>query len=191
MRRPFLFSSFGDRLNNFFEALFFGTLAPMSLVLGLEHFCPYSLERICPRKGCPCPWPRIFFVSLALASSLESSTSPLPVETCYFQQGGAPAHYSRKVGDYFNQLFSSRWIECRGPLKWAARSPDFAPYYSFLWGFLKSKIYSLWPQNLEDLEQKIRVSCGLVTQNLLQSVGKECVKRWLNCLEIGDFLVEV
>ena len=34
-----------------------------------------GLERVCPRKGCP--WPRIFFVSLALASSLVSSTSPL------------------------------------------------------------------------------------------------------------------
>ena len=36
-----------------------------------------GLERVCPRKGCPWPWPRIFFVSLALASSLVSSTPPL------------------------------------------------------------------------------------------------------------------
>ena len=53
-----------------------------------EHLrlCPWSLassipvlglERFCPRKGCPCPWPRIFLVSLALASSLVSSTPPL------------------------------------------------------------------------------------------------------------------
>ena len=33
----------------------------------------HGLERICPRKGCPWPW--IFFVSLA--SSLVSSTPPL------------------------------------------------------------------------------------------------------------------
>ena len=26
-----------------------------------------GLERVCPRKGCPSPWPRIFFVFLALA----------------------------------------------------------------------------------------------------------------------------
>ena len=36
-----------------------------------------GLESVCPRKGCPWPWPRIFFVSLALASSLVSSTPPL------------------------------------------------------------------------------------------------------------------
>ena len=45
------------------------SLAPSIPVLGLE--------RVCPRKGCP--WPRIFFVSLALASSLVSSTPPLRV----------------------------------------------------------------------------------------------------------------
>ena len=46
-------------------------LASNILVLGLE--------RVCPWKGCPWPWPRIIFVSLALASSLMSSTPPLGV----------------------------------------------------------------------------------------------------------------
>ena len=59
----------GDCLKKFFEGLFFKTLAAVSLVLGLE--------RVCPRKGCPSPWARIFFVSLALASSLVFSTPPL------------------------------------------------------------------------------------------------------------------
>ena len=36
-----------------------------------------GLESVCSRKGCPWPWPRIFLVSLALASSLVSSTPPL------------------------------------------------------------------------------------------------------------------
>ena len=45
----------------------------VSLVLGLG--VERRLESVCPRKGCP--WPRIFFVSLALASSLVSSTPPL------------------------------------------------------------------------------------------------------------------
>ena len=59
------------------------------------------------------------------------------------------------------------------------------------WGFLKSKVYSTQPQKLEELEQKIRASCGLVTQDLLQSVGQECIKRWLKGLEIGGFHIEV
>ena len=47
----------------------FRSQTPRASVLGLE--------RVCPRKGCP--WPRIFFVSLALASSLVSSTPPLVI----------------------------------------------------------------------------------------------------------------
>ena len=49
------------------------------------------------------------------------------VENCYFQQDGAPAHYARKVRDYLNQVFPDRWIGRRGPLEWAARSPDLTP----------------------------------------------------------------
>ena len=55
------------------------------------HLCPWSfalassipvlgLESVCPRKGCPWPWPR----SLALASSPVSSTPPLTI----INQGG-------------------------------------------------------------------------------------------------------
>ena len=59
--------------------LFFGEhlrLCPWSLALA-SSIPVLGLERFCSRKGCPWPWPRIFFVSLALASSLVSSTPPL------------------------------------------------------------------------------------------------------------------
>ena len=87
----------GDRLKNFCEDLFFWDIAweifvkTFFFVFG-EHLrlCPWSLalassipvlglESVCPRKGCPWPWPRIFFVSLDLASSLVSSTPPLVI----------------------------------------------------------------------------------------------------------------
>ena len=73
----------GDRLKNFCEDLFFFfflestcALCPWSLALA-SSIPVLGLESVCPRKGCP--WPRIFFVSLALAlaSSLVSSTPPL------------------------------------------------------------------------------------------------------------------
>ena len=61
------------------KTFFFGErlrLCPWSLALA-SSIPVLGLERFCPRKGCPWPWPRIFFVSLALASSLVSSTPPL------------------------------------------------------------------------------------------------------------------
>ena len=51
-------------------------LCPWSLALA-SSIPVLGLESVCHRKGCPWPWPRIFFVSLALASSLVSSTPPL------------------------------------------------------------------------------------------------------------------
>ena len=61
---------------NFWRLFFRRTLAPVSLASSVPVF---GFERFCPRKGCPWPWPRIFFVSLALVSSLVSSTPPLLV----------------------------------------------------------------------------------------------------------------
>ena len=87
---------FCGALEKFFEKRFFVEIAWKIFVKTFfcfcfgEHLrlCPWSLalsipvlglESVCPRKGCPWPWPRIFFVSLALASSLVSSTPPLLV----------------------------------------------------------------------------------------------------------------
>ena len=72
----------GDRLKNFCEDLFFFgehlRLCPWSLALA-SSIPVLGLESVCPRKGCPWPWPRIFFVSLSL--SLVSSTPPLVTDS--------------------------------------------------------------------------------------------------------------
>ena len=79
---------FWDRLKNFCDDLFFFfgehlRLCPWSLALALS-IPVLGLESVCPRKGCPWPWPRIFFVCLALASSLVSSTPPLVLTVCNY-----------------------------------------------------------------------------------------------------------
>ena len=66
-------------MKNFCEDLFFlRALALVSLVLGLglEHSCSWPRECLSSER-LSWPWPWIFFVSLALASSLVSSTPPL------------------------------------------------------------------------------------------------------------------
>ena len=60
----------------------------------------------------------------------------------------------------------------RGSLEWPARLPDLTLRDFFLLGFLKRKIYSARLQNLKELEQRIRASSGLITQDLLQNVGR-------------------
>ena len=85
----------GDCLKNFFEDLFlffWRTLAAVSCSLALaSSISVLDLERVCPRKACPWRWPRIFFVPLALASSLVSSTPPLLTITLMTaKESGAP-----------------------------------------------------------------------------------------------------
>ena len=85
----------GDRLKNFYVDLFFFfffEISPEKNFLKTVFFfkstcaCVLALassisvlgfERVCSRKSCSWPWPRIFFVSLA--SRLVSSTPPLLV----------------------------------------------------------------------------------------------------------------
>ena len=68
---PLGYATGGDRLKNFCEDLFFFgehlRLCPWFLALA-SSIPVLGLESVCPRKGCPWPWPRIFFGSLALAS---------------------------------------------------------------------------------------------------------------------------
>ena len=65
----------GDRLKNFCEDLFFWrALALVSLVLGLEHSCPWPRECLSSER-LSLALALDFFVSLA--SSLVSSTPPL------------------------------------------------------------------------------------------------------------------
>ena len=54
-----------------------------------------GLESVYPRKGCPCPWPRIFCVR-GLEPYVLNSTSGIlsPVVT---KQQSAPKHHVRKL----------------------------------------------------------------------------------------------
>ena len=45
----------------------------------------------------------------------------------YFQQDGAPPHYSKGVREYLDETFPLTWIGQRGPIDWPKRSPDLTP----------------------------------------------------------------
>lgn len=113
------------------------------------------------------------------------------LDNVFFQQDGAPAHYAIIVRDFLNVTFPDRWVGRRGPLEWAPRSPDLTPCDFFLWGYIKSKVYATKPRNLAELEEKIRTACTQIDEQMLQNVGKECIRRWLKILEIGGSHVEV
>lgn len=91
----------------------------------------------------------------------------------WFQQDGAPPHYSVIVRNYLNATFPNRWIG-RGvvgqlSIKWPARSPDLTPMDFFFWGHLKDRVYKVKPVSVEDLKTSIRDEIFEITPEMLDN----------------------
>lgn len=55
----------------------------------------------------------------SLAELFPNHEDPdLPDERLWFQQDGAPPHYSETVRQYLDNTFPNRWIERRGVIEW-------------------------------------------------------------------------
>ena len=92
--------------------------------------------------------------------------------TLVWQQDGAPCHVTNRNMQYLDSQFEDRVISrksVRGR-DWPARSPDLNPLDYFLWGFLKSKVYSPWPRNLDELEANIRREVGNLQPAMIRRV---------------------
>ena len=90
-----------------------------------------------------------------------------------FQQGGATAHTERAPMELLlREHFSGRLISLRGDLPWPARSPDLAPCDFFLWGYLKSIVYSDRPRTLAHLKTNIRNAIADIPVDMLQRVAR-------------------
>jgi len=73
----------------------------------------------------------------------------------WFQQDGAPTHFSLEARNILNNVFTNRWIGRRGTIEWPPRSPDLNPLDFFYWGYLKTKVYETRFENLEELREEI------------------------------------
>lgn len=101
-----------------------------------------------------------------------------------FQQDGAPAHYYFAVRRYLDEEYPGRWIGRRGPVEWPARSPDLTPLDFFLWGYLKSKVYSTAPDSIDVLKQRIVEECRAISPDTFYRVRQEFNNRMFYCQEV-------
>ncbi|KAJ4437429.1 hypothetical protein ANN_17573 [Periplaneta americana] len=105
----------------------------------------------------------------------------------HFLHEGAPAHFSRTARRYLDRRFPDRWIGTGGPVAWPPRSPDLNPLDFYLWGHLKSLVYSFPVPDLESLRNRI-VACSEdicntpgVWDRVLRSMRHRCEV----CIEAG------
>ena len=105
------------------------------------------------------------------------------LNSTYFQQDGAPAHYGRIVRDWLDTTFPNRWIGRRGPIEWPARSPDLTPPDFFLWGVLKDKVFAQRPRTISELREVIIQECERIEPQLCQKVVRSVVRRYKDCIQ--------
>lgn len=101
-----------------------------------------------------------------------------------FQQDGAGPHNARIVTNYLNEHFPGRWMGRYGPIRWPARSPDLNPLDFFLWGYCKEVIYKTLPEDIEDLETRLRFAIWDIDEEVMENVGKNLLKRMRACVRM-------
>ena len=108
----------------------------------------------------------------------------------FYQQDGAPPHYSCAARNLLNTNLPDRWVGRRGPVEWPPRSPDLTICDFFLWGALRDKVYKIAPRNVQQLTQRIQSEITSFPPRMFESAYNSFLKRCPECLELEGGQVE-
>ena len=93
--------------------------------------------------------------------------------------------------EFLNESFNYNVIGPNYAINWPARSADLSPNDFFLWGYLKSKVYSGQTfQNLEQLKNCIQTECDNISRYKLANVRRHFQDRLGHCLAVNGDLFE-
>lgn len=100
----------------------------------------------------------------------------------HFQQDGAPPHYAVAVRQWLDNNYAHKWIGRRGPIEWPPRSPDLTPLDFFLWGYIKSIVFSTQCNSIEELQRRIMQACQNISKETFANVRRDFENRLYHCL---------
>ena len=83
------------------------------------------------------------------------------------------------------RLFPQRVISRFGDMSWPPHLPDLTASDFFLWGYLKSKVYSNRPTDLHTLKENIREEIAKLSEETLQAIICSFLTRVHLCIEEG------
>lgn len=123
---------------------------------------------------------------------LENSVLPALQEfpnydALIFMHDGAPPHWAITVRNFLDANFPMRWMG-RGSQQypWPARSPDLTPCDFFLWGYLKSLLYTdVQFPNLQALQDRISQVVQAVPQEMINGAISHFARRLTKCVARG------
>ena len=110
----------------------------------------------------------------------------------WWAQDGAPAHRLLVVRYRLNEAFMNRVVGLGHNVEWPPRSPDLTPCDFFMWGYLKDKVFSTPPENIQQLRQKIIDEFNTLRQRpeMIQRALRDMHRRTLLCVERNGGHVE-
>lgn len=108
----------------------------------------------------------------------------------FFMQDGAPPHFAVPVRDWLNTNLDGRWIGRGSPtMVWPPRSPDLTPCDSFLWGYIKNKVFARRPVTLPQLQNYVVDAFNTITEDMLTNVFMGINHTYTTCIESGGLQV--
>lgn len=94
-------------------------------------------------------------------------------ENTWFQEDSAPRYFTLPVRDFLNVKWIGRQATIESP-------PDLRPLDFFLLVYLKSKVDSDRPQNLQDMKNRITLEFCNITQGMIHNAQEKCRRRFSN-----------
>jgi hypothetical protein len=114
------------------------------------------------------------------------------MQNVYFQQDGATPHIAILSMDVVRRMFPGRVISRSGDIPWPPRCPDLTACGFFLWGYLKSHVYTHKPRTLSDLKEAIGEEVATIDREMLERVYANFQQRLENCIqESGHHLHDI
>lgn len=101
----------------------------------------------------------------------------------WFQQDGATCHTSNASMAVINEMSAGKLTSRRGDIAWPPRSPDLTPPDFFMWGYLKSRVYSNNPATINQLKTNIQEEMTAIPRAMCQRVFTNLRSRFEECLQ--------
>jgi len=74
---------------------------------------------------------------------------------------------------FLDATFPNRWFGRDGPTPWPPRSPDITPLTSFLWGYVKDKVFLTPVPDITNLKARITDTFATITEDMLENTWRE------------------
>ncbi|GBM90534.1 hypothetical protein AVEN_236325-1 [Araneus ventricosus] len=103
----------------------------------------------------------------------KTQTEYLPLSDLqneWFRHDGSPPHKVSSVQQYIRDTFQQQVIGCGCCVEWPPCSPHLNPFYFFLWGYIKQRVYATPPPILQELRNRITDACTSVSPAMLYNV---------------------